>query len=422
MVNIITNYIQDKRSVNRIFPLGILLILFLFSSVIVLFVISLRSINIEFSQRITAIRKDISFTGGRWSMNRYNTDPQLIGSYPLYIFTANGFVLDRRSPIAGYLDISDYRRLLLYSHAQTIATVTGQTRRVLSKPIIDNGKIIGVVTVSYYNPNQLLLNSIDKKLIKSSNYILSKIVISHGNIQVNNINDSLIDYGVAYSVVDSYNTVLKKTHNVNNIERVPSFIDPSYIKSTLLGLSEKIIQDRNTKNFYIVRTSSLNTINGKTVGVIVIGQSLSPAILLIKQYTVVEFIAGIFFFLFWLIFFKKSFVSGNHTKENRNPESIVFLEREGLLKINDKLIKIPYATNQFYLLQALYSQPEKHWKTNELLKIFGENISRINERKVYDAMIKINNKAFAETSMKIILNQNKTYKLNPSILKRQRKK
>src|SRR6185503_16008359 len=74
----------------------------------------------ELTESIQRIQEDIQYSNGKWDMHRYNADPDVPESSPLYIVSTDGFIVDRWKPVHGYLDISDIKHLLTYQTPQTI--------------------------------------------------------------------------------------------------------------------------------------------------------------------------------------------------------------------------------------------------------------------------------------------------------------
>src|SRR5690348_26596 len=80
------------------------------------------------------VLSDLSYKNGAWDMSKYDADPEIPGTYRLYLITKDGFVIDRWRPIAGFLDTSDFKQLLVYQQPQTVTTVAGQAWRLYSEP------------------------------------------------------------------------------------------------------------------------------------------------------------------------------------------------------------------------------------------------------------------------------------------------
>jgi len=78
-------------------------------SSIVIFYISIKRIEDHSSLKISWIKENINYENEKWDISGYNKDPRIIGNYPLYILTTEGYVLDRRQTIAGFLDSSNFK-------------------------------------------------------------------------------------------------------------------------------------------------------------------------------------------------------------------------------------------------------------------------------------------------------------------------
>lgn len=404
--------------ISKILPLAILI--FVVQLVLGIWILTNNGegqLKKDLNFRISRIEEDIKYNNGDWNISAYNLDPELLSTDPQYILTNDGFVLDRRSTIRGFLDSSDYKRLLDYTTAQNVKSSTGQVRRVYSRAILNsNEEPIGVVAVSYFDPQTSLTPTIDKQLNKDMNLILSEIKVKNSNIDVSNVKERNLSYNVSYIIVDKFNTVLDKTTNVNNIGRIPNFIDPSYVKHQLLENKFQYIQDQDTKEHFIVQTTPLLDSSKKNVlGVIVVAESSENLYNLINyfllSYGILSLVLIIGGFYMGFVVLSKESMSASISREI---SKIWFDEKQCMLYIDKNQIEIPYSTNQYYLLRALFSNPSKRWETDEILDEFGE-LQVINTRKVYDAMVNINKRVTGYIQDKLIINQNKTYQLNQNL-------
>lgn len=173
------------------------------------------------------IQEDIRYKNGHWDLFNYNADSRIPETYPLYIISLDGFVIDRWRPVHGFLDKSNISRLLTFQTPQTIHTVTDENWRIFSEPIIDNDKTIGVITVSKFNPDSDNISKTDALLRDNAKYIHSKLVIHNATIDISHLDIRDIDYNIAYEVVDQFNTVLVKNNNASSIDHLPDYIDRS---------------------------------------------------------------------------------------------------------------------------------------------------------------------------------------------------
>lgn len=388
-----------------------------FLGLFVLYEISIRQTQNSLQTTVKRIHDDIYFQNGNWNVSRYNSDPQAEGAGPTYILSSDGYVIDRWKPIHGFLDTSDLKHLLSYTKPQTITTPTQQTWRIFSYPLTENGQNLGVITVASFNPQQNT-DDVDKSLLATANTLKSKIMIKDGNIDVSNIDVRDINFDIAFQVVDRYNKIIAKNNNTNSIDRIPNFIDLSYVGDLLTQPTFQQINDSQTNERFLFLTSPMIS-NNTVIGVIVVGMSIATLGSMLQSFFVVEIIGIIFLSiltLYLLSLFIKPFI---HEDELTTPlhevQKITFDKKESTLLFDDQEIVIPYATNQYYLLEALFSNPKKRWETDELLEKFGEHDFG-NTRKVYDAMIIVNKKVASLLGTRLVVAREKTYQINPSLL------
>src|SRR5579871_3803868 len=93
---------QEFHLARRI--LSIFSIFFVVQLIVGIFLVYQVSIKqtTDFLQNISQrVKDDISYQNGMWDIHRYVADPQTPGTYPLYILSADGFVLDRWKPLHG---------------------------------------------------------------------------------------------------------------------------------------------------------------------------------------------------------------------------------------------------------------------------------------------------------------------------------
>jgi len=363
----------------------------------------------------TRISNDLHIKNGKWDTTLYNADPHTphpSGSNgfttPLYIITSGGFVIERNQPISGLLDSSDFKHLQAFQTPQTIAVVTNDQWRVLSKRILGkNNEVLGLTSVAYHNPNINILNEIDQTLLESLEKINSSIKVIDNSIDVKDVDIRTIRYDIAFEVINTYNKVLLQNG------RTPTFIDPSYIDNELKRNITRIVRDSNTGEQFLIFMQPIKDLSGKSQGVILMGRSLFSINNTLNAY--VLFSLGFGFFIiapFLLLFSNKTFrFSYQSEKKDTYPDEVVFDPKESIIRADKKIIKIPFATNQYYLCKAVFTLPKKRWELDELLKKFGENDSSQNWRKVYDTAIIINKKV----GFKLISYEDKTFRLNPAI-------
>lgn len=369
------------------------------------------------------IKDDIIYSNGAWNIYRYTTDPNAADTYPIYILASDGYIVDRWKPIYGYLDVSDFKHLVAYITPQTINTPTNQKWRMFSKQLVGNNNIIvGVITVSYFNPPDENISSIDTRLMEETNMLASHVFIKNDQIDAHAIEQKELSYDIAYQIVDQYNKIVAKNNNSSSIDRIPNFIDSSYVGDLLDHSGFQQIQDTKTKEKFIVYSLPITDSNNNTAGVLVVGKSISFIDKLLRNYIISKLIFGFIItviattYAVWSI---QRYLN-KHLKENKIKEDTIkkirFNEASSTLYIDDLEIAIPYATNQHVLCVSLFSSPKKHWETDELLEKFGEGDYKKNWRKVYDTMLIVNKKVSQIADIKLITSRDKTYQLNPSLI------
>lgn len=380
---------------------------------------SIHQVRQRLEELTLRIEKDLKYENGKWDTSRYNADPFTPypnGSSgftnPLYIVTNDGFIIERSQPIKGILDTSDFKHLVKFSEPQTIDTITNESWRVLSRPIVGHkNNVLGVAVVSFYNPQRYQLEEIDRKLEESLISIFSSLDVKNNEINTHGIDIRNIHYEYSFEVVDKYNNVL-----INN-GRVPTFIDPSYF-SKAIGLSSgRSVFDIKTQQQYYVVTKVI-TSNSSPIGIILAGELIDPIEKTLKSYVLFSLGISLIFIIplvlstIAILLKNRIRVEGDYKTESENViTKIVFNKKDCVLYINEKIYHIPYASHQYYICNALFSQPDKKWEYDQLLDKMGDNNEQINTRKVYDAVLAINKRV----NYKLIEYRNKVFFINPNI-------
>src|SRR5262245_18663416 len=117
----------------------------------VIYTVYINQTKSSLSDMTKRVQEDIKYQNGKWDTSEYYADPDVPSRFRLYVFSSDGFVIDRWRPLPGLLDTSDFKHLLAYQAPQTIHTITNQDWRMFSSPIIDENKnIVGVISTSYF--------------------------------------------------------------------------------------------------------------------------------------------------------------------------------------------------------------------------------------------------------------------------------
>lgn len=418
------NTVQDKQYSILVKKISLIFLCFFLAQLLVgsflIYQIAIKQTTEALQQTAQRVREDIVYQNGKWDTKRYNADPNVPDTYPLYVLSADGFVIDRWKPLHGFLDTSDVKHLLAYRTPQTITTPTNQTWRMLSLPIIHNNETVGVITVSSFNPS-VNTGDIDDKLQGSAAIIASKIAFKNTTIDTSNLDPRDLSFDIAFQVVDAFNRIVTKNNNTNSIDRIPNYIDTSYI-GNIVDAPVRQIKDSMTGEDFLIVTMPIVDKNNFIVGIIVIGRSIAYITQILTNFVIAEaLIGGVLVFLFSFLMHRnmKGYVAALrnevYTPQKKRWSHISFDKKEGSLLFDDEEVVIPYATNQYYLCEALFSHPKKRWEIDELLEKFGEQ-DLSNWRKVYDAMLIVNKKAGQMIDEKLIIARDKTYQLNPLLL------
>lgn len=415
---------QESSLVRKI--VGIYLLFFIIQLIVGSYLIYQVAINQtkSYLQQVTErVKEDVSYKSGSWDTHRYIADPDLPGTAPFYILSGDGFVIDRWKPIHGFLDTSDVRRLLSYQTPETITTPTNQTWRILSKPILNNNEMLGIVTVSiFYQPGGDT-TAIDAKLQNTIEAIQSKIHIKSGMIDTSNLDVRDVTFGVAFQIVDKFNRIIVKNNNTNSLDQIPNYIDASYVGSVANGDPVRQVQDTDTGERFLVVSTPLFDGSSYITGLIVVGRSIAYVEQIMENFVLLEVALGIGILViltFLSILFVRTYtthigIKGISEEQKKHEiEHIAFDKKTGSIMLDHREVHIPYATNQYYLCEALFSSPKKRWEIDELLERFGEQ-DLTNWRKVYDARIIINKKLLPILGDKLIIAQEKTYQINPKL-------
>jgi hypothetical protein len=409
-----------------LFKLYLFVLFIFFLQIIVSYIFvyktSLAQIESSLNALTTRIELDLVYDGKTWDTSLYNADPFTPypnGSTgflnPLYIITKEGFVIERSTPVRGLLDTSDYKHLMQFQTPQTIDTITNEKWRVYSQPVKQNGTELGVVVVSYYNPRDAETFIIDKKMKENISFILSQLTISRGKINTNKLDIRNIHYEYSFEVVDIYNNVL-----INN-GRVPTFIDASYFSKEVEANTYRIIRDKKSNDQFMVISRVIRGKNAEAEGIIIAGESVQSLYLILQNYILFALLMSAVCIVPLLIYvvhiLRREVVDLLTEKQESNHvvqiKQLYFDKKESAIYIDEVKHIIPYASNQYYICEAIFSSPGKKWEYDELLDRLGDNSSEeINSRKVYDAVLAINKKC----GLKIIDYKNKIFILHHPLL------
>ncbi len=374
-----------------------------------------RSVENNLKKFVSRVKNDLTIKNNNWDTTRYNADPETphphgSGGFasPLYIITSEGYVIERSNPIDGFLDSSDYKRLTEFINPKTISPVSNESWRIMSKPYSDEkykAKILAVA--AWFNPDSNNIENIDSVLTDNLDYIVSHLNSTANGIDVSSIDIRQTHYAVTFEIVDVYNRMM-----LNN-GRMPTYIDPSYVAAALErdGKIEKI-RNKSNKESFLIYTEAIRDESSTVRGVIVAGESLKLSEKDLSAYLYFSILANVITTIVLTTIINKILKNSKLQSSMRAklPGKIIFDLKSCSLTVDNIKTDIPFASNQFYLCKAIFSNPRKRYELDEILDKFGETDSS-NWRTAYDTAIAVNKKA----GYKIIEYKDKTFIMNPDI-------
>lgn len=400
--------------------IGILFIFYLFANYFYVRNSSINEVKSFLKENSLKIIEDLKYENGQWDTSIYVADPEIAIDNPVYIFTAEGFLIDRINPITGFLDTSDFEYALSFESPQTFTSPIDELWRIYSKPIERNGEIQGAILVAFFEPKLSALKEVDEEILESTRKIDSKIEFKDGKLDLAKLEEKEISFNVSFEVVDKFNKAIK------SLGGGPAYIDRSFVQSAL-KTPEVQIKDERTGEPFIVLTRPILGPNNSLIGVISVGRSLQPINDVLRNQILFSAISGniilFFMILFSLYLYGREIpaILKQRLNELREPkplsfETISFNVAESCIQLDDEKVEIPSDTNQYYLCKALFSSPKKKWEHDELLEKFGEGFGEGNWRKVYDSAMVINRKVREKIGIDLIVYKSKVYKINPEIV------
>lgn len=401
-------------------PLAIIAFIIFITTVsflIYLLLISQAKSNLE--RTTSRIQEDLILKDGKWDMSLYNADNNISDAHPLYIITSEGFIIERSRPVHGLLDLSRYTLISQYTSPTTVETVTGESWRALSTPILSGDQAMGIILVTTYAPDERNLAEVDQHLQEVIEKVKSNVAVEGDRIDVDRVDSRQLPYDVSFQVVNRFNKVLFQSNNINSITRMPTFIDRSYIDNQLKGDRYKTVTDNLTHTRYLTLTTPL--LNEKKIvsGIIVTGIPLEDLYSIVKKFAlwnifITTGIITLFVPIGYLLLKRIQQSASERIKQKSLPKLITFMKKDCKLVIDNESIDIPYSSYQYYFCQALFQKPQKKWEADELLEILGEDFGPEKWRKIYDTMVALNRKT-ANMVDKLFIIRDKRYFVNTQL-------
>lgn len=385
------------------------------------YTLAMQEARAELEATTKRVQEDIKFTENQWDTTNYLADSAIPDDKPLYIIASNGFVVERWKPIQGFLDVVEFTTLLSYETPETVTTITNEKWRIFSKPIEHRNKVVGVITVTKYNPESDDLANLDEDLRQTVEIIQKNLHVQGDTITLQNRDTMQVPYNITYQVVSRFNKLLYHKTNNDGLMRSPSFIDNSYIDTQLRRRRERTVTESGTKKTFLIRTEPLYDSNNSLQGIIVAGTPVDSIHNALHKNSIIMLftslvVSSLFIplFVYALRSYKNTIIKAyEQGKLTATVTAIAFNKKQSLIQIDEHQIKIPYASFQYYFCTTLFSKPQKKWETDEILDAFGEEVNASSWRKVYDAMTALNKKTGSILHDKLFIVQNKTFRINP---------
>lgn len=399
--------------------LFVIFIIYLIFNYLYLSNASREDVSKKLSYIYTPILNDLKYNNGKWNTELYIDDSDIPYDNPIYVYTVDGFLIDRANIINGFLDKSDFVFAYNFKKPQNYISIINENWRLFSKSIIYQGDLKGTVLVGYFEPKNYEQNGLDVDLKDGADEISNTLVYQNG-ILGTNLKNRDIKFGGSYEIVDRHNNLVKGQGGL------PSYIDPKLLNSILIN-KEFTIYDKKTNDQFTLIAKPIIAKNNR-VGIVIVGISTTLVhSTLIKEFifSIISAIIAIFIFAILCIYPLRREIEKKIKKEIQEVlepepiklETISFDLENSLILINEDIkIGIPYDSASYYLCKIFFHSKRKQWELGTLLKAIGEEITDDNWRKVYDPVRKLNEKVREKVGLDLVtMVSNKFYKINPQL-------
>lgn len=415
----------DKTEIKVILRLSsaflIAFVLYLLANYFIIQSYSMNQVKRYLKATAISISEDFEYENGVWNTDKYLSDITTPTEIPYYIFSLDGFLIDRMNFVGGFLDTSNFVYASSFSIPQTIISPIGEHWRVLSYSIKRNGQEKGVIILGFLEPVGRLEKELDHLLLANAKRIDSKIIVSGDVFDVTHIIDNEIDHNVSFEVIDTFN----RSHK--SIGGPPAYIDKSYIRDILIKNDFWIISDIKTHKKYMFYSNPIRD-NGETVGITIVGKDLDQFTQILYIQLLLSFVVGLFcvfvFALFALFVYRHDIrVIIEERLVVLTKSKIIVIERivfdavrHAIIINGNCIIDIPSDSYQHDICTLLFKNPNKHFDTLDLSDAMGELDEQKNvKRLVYDAVEAVNVKVKRLTGVKLISHLDKKYFINPIV-------
>lgn len=425
MFGFIRMFHADRKEIKIVLRLSaaflVAFVLYLTASYSIIRSLSLRDMKQYLNITAVSVSKDFEYSNGTWNTNKYLSDTTTPSEIPLYIFSLDGFLIDRRNVISGFLDTSNFAYASSFTTPETIISPIGEKWRVFSYRIERDGQEKGVILLGYFDPVGRLEKDIDAVLLANAQMVDSQIMVASEVLDGTQIVDKDIDHNISFEVIDTFN----RSHK--SISGPPAYIDKSYLQDALRRKDFAVVTDAGTQKKYMLYVQPILA-SGETVGIIAVGKGLNELNQILGNQLFLSFIAGllsVFVFAVFTLFVYRHDI-GKIIEERlamlANPQyaavdRIAFDSSGNKIIINGThVIDIPVDSYQHDICKLLFKNPKKQYDTLDLSDAMGELDEQKNvKRLVYDAVEAVNTKVKKLTGMKLISHTDKKYCINSTL-------
>lgn len=416
---------SDKTEIKVILRLSaaflVAFVLYLAASYSIIRSLSLHDLKQYLKTTALVVSQDFEYSNGAWSTDKYLSDTTTPSEIPLYIFSLDGFLIDRRNIIRGFLDTSNFTYASSFKVPITILSPIGERWRMFSYPIKRNGQEQGVILLGYFEPVGTTEKELDAALLINAKMLDNRITVANAGLDATGVVDKELDHNISFEIIDTFNLSHK------SIGGPPAHIDKSYLQDVLKRKDFAVITDAGSQKKYMLYVQPILAM-GEVVGVVVLGIGLDQLNKILSNQLLLSFIAGLVsalvFALFTLFVYRHDIgkIIDERLATLTNPqcvvvERIVFDASGSTIIINDiHAIDIPADSYQHDICKLLFKNPKKLYDTLDLSDAMGELDEQKNvKRLVYDAVEAVNAKVKKLTGVKLISHTDKKYCINPAL-------
>ncbi len=415
----------DKNELRLLLRFSLVFIsiffLYLISNYFLIRFLALRDIETSLLNTTNQVVNDFDYSDSKWNTSKYLSDVTVPSDIPLYIYSLDGFLIDRNNIISGFLDTSNYSYASSFTTPKSLDSPIGESWRVFSYPIIRENQTRGVIITAFFDPGKISESEINNILLETSRSLDKKIILSQNTLDISKVRPNEVHPDVSFEIVDSFNRSLM------SVGGPPAYIDKSYIQNILSDSNFTYIRDKKTNEQFLLKSQQIKSGND-VIGIVVAGKGLSQlnqflnnqikiSLIAAGLAIVVLFISAIYIFRHDIPNIVQERLSIITTSSLIKPEKLYFDEAQSKIIINSNHpIGIPKDSYQYDICKLFFRHPSKKYDTFDLSDAIGENEETKNTRRmVYDAVEAINARTKKVIELKLILLDAKEYFINPEL-------